>query len=318
MISPYSILYKRELTTTSRWQFSPWDVFISAYNSSDRVREVYSRAPAQHKVWMIHSEYGYNQKELPVGNCYISGADGEAAYISGLISHVEQLTGKPINSLSICVDITGFMRPHLVFLPFYLRERSVKKYDVLYSEPQYYAKKEKTIFSEGTIAVRQIEGFEGINSTDQTNDFLIVGSGYDHRLIKAVAENKDKADKVQIFGLPSLRADMYQENVMSAGRASDAIGANKFFDRESFFAPANDPFVTAEVVSEIVKLRRKLGPISNLYLSPLATKPQALGFALFYLSECIGTTTSILFPVSSKYARETSVGLQRVWQYTVE
>lgn len=111
---------------------------------------------------------------------------------------------------------------------------------------------------------------------------------------------------------------MYQENVMRAGRASDAIGANKFFDRESFFAPANDPFVTAEVVSEIVRLRKKLGPISNLYLSPLATKPQALGFALFYLNECIGTTTSILFPVSSKYSRETSVGLQRVWQYTVE
>lgn len=318
MISPYNILYKRELTTTSRWQFSPWDVFISAFNSSDRVREVYSKAPARHKIWMIHSEYGYNEQELPAGNHYVSTVKSEAAYIAGLISHVEQLTGESISSLSICVDITGFMRPHLVFLPFYLRTMGVRKYDVLYSEPKYYVKKERTTFSEGTIVVRQIEGFEGINSTDQANDFLVVGSGYDHRLIKAVAENKDKADKVQIFGLPSLRADMYQENVMSAGRASDAIGANKFFDRESFFAPANDPFVTAETVSEIVRLRRKLGPISNLYLSPLATKPQALGFALFYLSECIGTTTSILFPVSSKYARETSVGLQRVWQYTVE
>jgi hypothetical protein len=30
------------------------------------------------------------------------------------------------------------------------------------------------------------------------------------------------------------------------------------------------------------------------------------------------TAASILFPVSSKYARETSIGLQRVWQYTVE
>ncbi|WLB53803.1 hypothetical protein [Bradyrhizobium japonicum] len=267
---------------------------------------------------MIHSEYGYTEQELPEGNCYVSDDRSEAAYISGLVSHVEGTTGRSIDTLSICVDITGFMRPHLVFLPFYLKTMGVKKYDVLYSEPKYYAKKEQTVFSEGTIVVRQIEGFEGVNSTDQTNDFLVVGSGYDHRLIKAVAENKDKADKVQIFGLPSLRADMYQENVMRAGRASDAIGANKSFDRESFFAPANDPFITAEVVSEIVRLRKKLGPISNLYLSPLATKPQALGFALFYLSECIDTATSILFPVSSKYARETSVGLQRVWQYTVE
>jgi len=318
MISRYSILYKQELNTAANWHFSPWDVFISAFNSSDRVRDVYSKAPARHKFWMIHSEYGYAEQELPEGNCYVSDDRSEAAYISGLVSHVEGTTGRSIDTLSICVDITGFMRPHLVFLPFYLKTKGVKKYDVLYSEPKYYAKKEQTVFSEGTIVVRQIEGFEGVNSTDQTNDFLVVGSGYDHRLIKAVAENKDKADKVQIFGLPSLRADMYQENVMRAGRASDAIGANKSFDRESFFAPANDPFITAEVVSEIVRLRKKLGPISNLYLSPLATKPQALGFALFYLSECIGTTTSILFPVSSKYARETSVGLQRVWQYTVE
>jgi hypothetical protein len=317
-ISPYSILYRKELAVAKPWSFPPWDVFISAFNSSDRVREVYSKVPAKHKFWMIHSEYGYGASELPSGNCYVSTSSSEADYTRGLVDRVEQVVGAPIGSLSICIDITGFMRPHLIFLPYYLKTKGVIKYDVLYSEPMYYAKKEQTVFSEGTIVVRQIEGYEGVNSTDQSNDFLIVGAGYDHRLIKAVAENKDKADKVQIYGLPSLRPDMYQENVMRARRAADAIGANKVFDRDSFFAPASDPFVTAEIVSEIVKLRKRSAPISNLYLSPLATKPQALGFALFYLSECAGTAASILFPVSSKYARETSVGLERVWQYTVE
>ena len=128
------------------------------------------------------------------------------------------------------------MRPHLLFLALYLHDKGIKRYDVLYSEPQRYAKKERTTFSEGGITVRQVAGFEGLNSPDQSDDFLIIGSGYDHRLIKAVAERKDKADKVQIYGLPSLRADMYQENVLNAFRASDAIGTNKTFDIESFFS----------------------------------------------------------------------------------
>ncbi len=129
---------------------------------------------------------------------------------------------------------------------------------------------------------------------------------------------KDKADKVQIFGLPSLRADMYQENVLRAFKAADAVGTNKTFDIDRFFAPANDPFITAATLSEIVRLRQRYGSISNLYLSPLATKPQALGFALFYLAECVGRNASIIFPISTRYERETSVGLSRVWQYTIQ
>lgn len=317
-LSPYNTFYKKELVVSEPWRFKPWDVFISAFNSSDRVREVYSKVPANSKYWLIHSEYGYSGEELPGGDCFECPSSSEAEFVEAFIAHIEKAEQRDLSSLSICVDITGFMRPHLICLALYMRLRKVKKYDVLYSEPTHYSKKEQTIFSEGTILVRQIEGYEGINSTDQSNDFLIIGSGYDHRLIKAVAENKDKADKVQIYGLPSLRADMYQENVLRARRASDAIGANKLFDQESFFSSANDPFGTAETLSEIVKLRKKMGPISNLYLSPLATKPQALGFALFYLMECSNSATSILFPISSRYAKETSVGLHRVWQYTVE
>jgi hypothetical protein len=235
-----------------------------------------------------------------------------------LVEHIERDASAKLSRQSICVDITGFMRPHLLFLALYFSTLGVRQYQVLYSEPLRYAQKEKTTFSGGGITVRQVAGFEGLNSPDHSDDLLIIGSGYDHRLIKAVAEHKDKADKVQIFGLPSLRADMYQENVLNAHQASDAIGINKTFDVSEFFAPANDPFVTASTLREIVVERRTLGPVSNLYLSPLATKPQALGFALFYLGDCTGTSASILFPISSSYTRETSVGLSRVWMYTIE
>ncbi|RQH12740.1 hypothetical protein [Bradyrhizobium sp. RP6] len=316
-LSPYNLLYKRELSTDD-WQLPEYDILISAFNSSERVRLAFDRIRARNKLWLIHNEYDYSSAELPSGDCFSSSAATESALVKELVAEIERRTSRTIGDTSICVDCTGFMRPHLIFLTLYLSLRGVRKYDVIYSEPRAYAQKEQTTFSEGSIRVRQVEGFEGINSPDQQNDFLIIGSGYDHRLIKAVAENKDKADKVQIFGLPSLRADMYQENVMRAFRASDAIGTNKVFDVDRFFAPANDPFVTAATLSDIVKSRRRLGAISNLYLSPLATKPQALGFALSYLTECKSTATSILFPVTDKYARETTYGLQRAWVYTVE
>ena len=86
----------------------------------------------------------------------------------------------------------------------------------------------------------------------------------------------------------------------------------------SVFAPAYDPFVTASVLHRTnLGIHAKQG-ISNLYLSPLATKAQVLGFAIYYLHECVGAPVSIVFPFSRTYARETTRGLTRVWKYTVE
>jgi hypothetical protein len=317
-ILDYNIFYKTELSLKDPWPAGRWDVFISAYNSSERVKITFDKVPARRKCWVIHNEYSYSSEDIPPGDSFRSTKQDEASFIKELVSYIQQSAGEDISKLSICVDVTGFMRPHLLFLALYFWRSNVPQFDILYTEPQRYAQKELTTFSEGAISVRQVAGYEGINSPDFAGDLLIVASGYDHRLIKAVAEHKDKADKIQIFGLPSLRADMYQENVLNAHRASDALGVNKTSDVASYFAPANDPFVTASTLHEIVERRSRVLPISNLYLSPLATKPQALGFALFYIGECEGKNASILFPVSSRYSRETSIGLSRVWMYTIE
>jgi hypothetical protein len=107
---------------------------------------------------------------------------------------------------------------------------------------------------------------------------------------------------------------MYQENVLRAHMAEDSLGG----DKETRFAPAHDPFVTANVLKEIVDPLKKRGEVDNLYLSPLATKAQVLGFAIYYLWECLGTGASIIFPVAESYERETSKGFSRIWKYKVE
>jgi hypothetical protein len=106
---------------------------------------------------------------------------------------------------------------------------------------------------------------------------------------------------------------MYQENELRAALAEEAVGT-----AVSHFAPANDPFSTATVLHEIVRLNSRREPITNLYLAPLASKPQVLGFCLYYLFERQNTATSVIFPFAPCYERETTVGISRIWKYTVE
>ena len=303
---------------TEKWVGFDYDIFISAYNASERVKLVFDLVGARHKFWILHREYDFSPSEFPDQNVIAPTISRESGFIQNVFARIEAASSSKIEDSSICVDTTGFMRPHLLYMMMFLYKTGIKKFDVLYTEPLRYKKKEKTRFSDGDIITRQVEGFRGVNSTDPANDLLIIGAGYDHRLIKAVAEHKGKADKVQIFGLPSLKADMYQENVLAATKAADAIGTNRIFGNASFFAPANDPFVTASVLSEIVSKRLLSSPISNLYLSPLATKAQAVGFGLYYIKKCINSNASMIFPVSENYDRETSEGLSRIWRYTLE
>ncbi len=130
-----------------------------------------------------------------------------------------------------------------------------------------YSKREKTQFSNEVVAeVRQIAGFEGVHNPETSNDYLVIGAGYDHQLIAQVAESKDSSKKIQIFGLPSLRADMYQENVLRARNAEEAVGRQTSDESSNYFAPANDPFVTASTLHEIVSRLEARKPITNLSL----------------------------------------------------
>jgi hypothetical protein len=41
-----------------------FDIFISAYDASDRVKAVFSSIGAQRKLWVIHPEYQFHESEL--------------------------------------------------------------------------------------------------------------------------------------------------------------------------------------------------------------------------------------------------------------
>ena len=296
-----------------------WDVFVSAYNESERVRTVWEASVVRSKIWVVHHEYDYVDAELPDGEVVNTKGVDESQSMLSLIDRIEGVGGRRLPDLRICIDITGFMRAELVSLVRLLLLRKSVGVDFLYCEPGRYRKKAWTNFALGNVhSVRQVIGCEGVHNLS-ANDYLVIGTGYDDALMSVVAEHKPQAAKALMLGFPSLAPDMYQENIWRVSRASESIGAGFASSPETLFAPANDPFVTASVVARAIARNRAKDPQSNVYLAPLGTKVQALGFALFYGACCRGAeATSVILPFVERYERETSRRLGRLWRYSVD
>lgn len=110
----YTIFYREELSCSEEWgnEYS-WDIFISAFNSSDRVNQVFDLVNATNKHWIIQPDYGYKIDEYPQGNCFGPYTNDEADCIK---NYIEESDLKNLNQLRICVDITGFIKPYMMYL----------------------------------------------------------------------------------------------------------------------------------------------------------------------------------------------------------
>jgi hypothetical protein len=292
----------------------PYDLLISAFNDSERVTTVFDRVDAPEKRWIVHREYGYEVSERPAGQCWSPDA-GESA-VDAWDRYFHELPVDP--SLNVAIDITGMMRPHLLLLPLMLKRAGFSRATFLYSDPVSYVSGQATTFTKGPVErVAVVPGFVGTHRAGMdARDCLIIGAGYDHDLVKAAAEDKRNADHYLLVGMPGLQPHMYQESVYRVSQAKESI--NDFRARSLLFAPANNPFMTAQVLSDhIADVRHRKG-IDNVYLCPVGPKTQVLGFAWYYLCEAVGTATSLIFPYAQRYSRETSTGLAAVHSFVME
>lgn len=310
----YSIFYRRCIQIDRMAQeLGRFDVFISAYNSSDRVKIVFNHINSQKKIWLIHPEYKYAQIEHPVGHVVVAPAMGdEISQIHDLLAAVPN-----INAISLCIDITGFMRNSLAFLIPKLAHLGVKSFTAIYSEPISYSKQEATQFTTTTSeVVRPIRGMYGTPGNGQNH--LLMAVGYDHQLISQVFSYKNNVISHPLFAFPSLSADMYQQSALRAEKSGEIVLKEDWINNR-FFAPANDPFATAGMVSERVRHIDRKGPGENIFLAPLSTKAQVLGMSIYWLLEGKSRgRCSMLLPECLTYSRETSTGLKRLWSYEIE
>ena len=304
----YTKFYKYSFAPEEEFDCPEYDLFISAYDECDRTRIPYDKIRAKKKIWMLFPQYNYNG-ERPLEECYFNEGVRESDYFRPF---KDDFCADDLRKMSICVDSTGFLRSHLVYLIAYFNFIKIKKFDVLYTEPGRYSKADETDFSINVDKVRTVDGCSSTPvTTEEMNDVLIVCSGYDEQLFSQVASYKSNCKyKYHIIGFPSLQLDMYQESMLRFYNIKESVG-----NSERVFAPAFDPFVTAQTIDDILK---GIPSVTNIYLSPLSTKPQTLGMVLYYLYNKKDKSVNILFPFSMEYTSGHTEGIKRTWRYTVE
>ena len=294
----------------------PWDFFLSAYDETDRVQIPFQKVSATEKQWVVHQEYGLSKSDWPEGAIELDASFDRPAVLDFVRDRSHEL-----REAKICVDSTGFIRPHLPVLLWALRDIGVNSFDVLYSDPLRYVEDEDTPFTTGPLLrVEQVPGYAGYHRASVAgNDLLVIGAGYDYEQIARVCEQKRNSTKYVLTGLPSLQPHMYQESMLRIKRASESIGALPA--ERKLYASANQPFTVAQVLHDLIA-KEKAGAWGtshgNLYLCPVGPKPHVLGFAIYYLRELEGKTASIIYPFAESYSRLTTQGISRTWEYRIE
>lgn len=307
-----------------------YDLFISAYTLEEMINDVFKEIEADKKIWLVLPDYEFkdetlehlsSENEMFIHNVDMTSDELELEYISKFIDKYQII--EKYKDKTICIDITGFVKPYMIYLLNVLRLCGFTKIDVVYSEPKTYQKQDETTFSDGNfIKVRSINGFE--MRTDQgEDDLFIINAGYDYQRIINVASHHSSVKKQILVGFPSLQPIMYQENILNVEKASDELNISEG-EYDPLFAPANDPFETAKVVDRyIFQHIRKSKNIENIYLAPLATKAHTLGLLLFlfYCEKELnekGINIKIIYPFCGAYSPSSSKELFRINVYSLE
>jgi len=341
LISPYHLFkYKsyRKINDFITEHQNQYDLFISAFTYEEIVTTTFANLNSNKKVWLIFPEYHIDISKID-GKTFMCNEVNENIKESEYICAMYNEYIKGNENMKICVDTTGFNKPYLVSLIIYLKIQGIKEIDFIYTEPKLYQEKDKTQFStlenidakkekkkdvEMIIKPRDIETGNNYYSNAGQNDLFIINVGYDSKLVNSVINNVTARVKKPLLGFPSLQPIMYQENVLNLIKSKSDLGIEE--NEELLYAPANNPFITAHVISEYIEKYVKennKNTIKNIYLSPLATKAQTIGMTLFYIFEQekyedIDINIHIHYPFTDSYSASSSEGIFRINKYTIE
>ena len=87
-----------------------------------------------------------------------------------------------------------------------------------------------------------------------------------------------------LFGFPAISPGMFQENILRAHEAEAAIETECFKDMDSnIYAPAYDPFVTAQAISEYVEKQNKTSTHYKYLPVPIIYETSCSWYGLYFL-----------------------------------
>ena len=138
----FTIFYKSVVDWSEPNGFGDYDVFVSAYNASDRVGRVFCNVRAKRKIWAIQPELRFCKGELPTNGVLYFGA--EADEIAFGVDLVGNMGPKGMEGVRMAIDVTGFIQPNMMYLLWLLYRHGVRSVECLYSEPISYVDREDT------------------------------------------------------------------------------------------------------------------------------------------------------------------------------
>ncbi len=328
MITPYELMKSTELyeDNISDIKCIEYDIFISAFNNEQMVKDVYSEVIAKEKYWLVLSEYKLSNENISrlKSSFYFNEPYSSSLEINCIVNMFKHFAIADINKKNICIDITGFVKPYLVFLIDYLDQEGIENITLIYSEPKEYEKKANTSFSKNILDVRRIRNFNEFYTQERKNDLTIINVGYDYKLVDKVIGDKKPNNKRILIGFPSLQASMYQENIINLKLSRNLDEGLK--ENEFIYAAANNPYLTAKSISESVSSyldNINYEYVENITLIPLATKAQTLGMILFYIFEKDkydkkNININFTYPFTEEYSSSAGKGIAKINIYNIE
>lgn len=290
-----------------------YDLLLTTYSTNDRVSFIGNNLSSKVVVKLVFNELQFH--DVKENNIFSCDTIEENIYISKLLKYLEETYSiSTFETLRIAIDLTGFVTPYLFFLLLSLYQiQKVKEIGFFYTEPIKYLDAEYTEFLQGNSESRPIKGFSMGSDMLSEDALLILGTGYDRSILQRI-NNQETCKKHYVFGLPSTQPDMYFQNIFNVYSVDKSI-ASLSNERKSY-ASATDPFHNAFVLDEIVT---KESSLTNVKLCPIGSKPQALGFFLYYLiNHDKGThKLNVIFPYSDIHNSDCSAGISRVWRYQI-
>jgi hypothetical protein len=307
-ISKFKLFERKKIDKIEILNDNNFDYFISSYTHEERIQIVYETIEANIKIWILFPEYNIKKFE----DCFQPDTYEPYDESSFMINFFEKYPDI-LKSNSICIDITGFIIPYLVFMIKYLQVNNVHNFTLIYSEPEDYKLKEDTKFIDGDVLeIRGIHGFDGGMIANSKEELLLISLGFESKLLSEVMNKKSATGyRYFIYGFPSLAPEMYQQSVLKNSRVISEISNQK-----TSFGSSYDIFQFAEKLDDIYS--REKNNYNFITLCPLGTKAQAVGMVTFLLCSNLEENSCLLYPFANSYDPCPSSGFSKLHLFNLE
>jgi hypothetical protein len=208
----------------------------------------------------------------------------------------------------IAVDISCFTKPFFFTIFNWLKTiYKIGQINVFYTEPKNYLFN-KGLYnayhsSFGPITVEEIPSFTG-NNSNKKGSLLVIMLGFDGDLSAEIDENVAPKKTILVNGFPSYSPNFKDISLISNEKLVNT-GGNKLV-----YSRSTNPFDTYNLLLKI----KEDNPDLFINITPIGTKPMALGVCLFALHN---PDVRIIYPMPEKFENVTSSDAWCTWYYDI-